>query len=155
MNFNIVLFEPEKPLNTGNIGRTCVLTDSSLHIINPSFSLDEKDVKRAGLDYWVHVDLHVYDTFDEFYKKHEGSNIYICTTKGKNLYTDMTYKRGDFFLFGKESCGLPERIMDIIDNNHKIRVPMISSTTRSLNLSNTANIVLYEALRQTGFSNMK
>lgn len=156
MNFNIVLFEPEKPLNTGNIGRTCVLTSSKLHLIKPfSFSLDEKEVRRAGLDYWKDVDLEIHENFYEFYEKYKRNNMYICTTKGKKFYTESSFKKGDFFIFGKESSGLPKEIMDIIEDNNKIKVPMINTTTRSLNLANTANIILYEALRQTGFPNMK
>ncbi|BAK81694.1 tRNA (cytidine(34)-2'-O)-methyltransferase [Candidatus Arthromitus sp. SFB-rat-Yit] len=156
MNFNIVLFEPEKPLNTGNIGRTCVLTNSKLHLIKPfNFSLDDKSVRRAGLDYWVDVDLYLYENFYDFYKKYKEHNIYICTTKGRKLYTDVSFKREDCFLFGKESRGLPTEIMDIIKDENKIRIPMINTTTRSLNVANTANIVLYEALRQVGFPGMK
>lgn len=156
MFFNIVLFEPEKPLNVGNIGRTCVLTNSKLHLIKPfNFSLEDKHVKRAGLDYWKNVDLSVYENFYEFYEKYKKHNIYICSTKGKKFYTENLFKYGDCFLFGKESKGLPEEIMNIIDDNYKIRVPMINTTTRSLNLANTTNIILYEALRQNGFLNMK
>ena len=152
MNFNIVLFEPEKPLNTGNIGRTCVLTNSKLHLIKPfNFSLDDKNVRRAGLDYWKEVDLYLYENFYDFYEKYREHNIYICTTKGKKFYTESIFKEGDCFLFGKESQGLPEEIMDIIKDENKIRIPMINTTTRSLNVANTANIVLYEALRQVGF----
>lgn len=155
MSFNIVLFEPEKPLNTGNIGRTCVLTNSRLHLIRPfSFSLDEKEIRRAGLDYWRHVDLEIHENFYNFYERYKGNNMYICTTKGKNFYTEPFYNKGDFFIFGKESSGLPKGIMDIIDDKYKIKVPMINTTTRSLNLANTANIILYEALRQGGFPNM-
>lgn len=156
MNFNIVLFEPEKPLNTGNIGRTCVLTNSKLHLIKPfNFSLDDKSVKRAGLDYWADVDLYLYEDFYDFYEKYNKHNIYICTTKGRKLYTDASFNREDCFLFGKESRGLPKEIMDIIKDENKIRIPMINTTTRSLNVANTANIVLYEALRQVGFPDMK
>lgn len=156
MCFNIVLFEPEKPLNTGNIGRTCVLTNSKLHLIKPfNFSLDEKSVRRAGLDYWDKVQLSVYENFYDFYEKYKENNIYICTTKGSKFYTEPKFKYGDCFLFGKESSGLPKYIMDIINDDYKIKVPMINTTTRSLNVANTANIILYEALRQVGFLNMK
>ncbi len=134
MNFNIVLFEPEKPLNTGNIGRTCVLTNSKLHLIKPfNFSLDDKNVRRAGLDYWKEVDLYLYENFYDFYEKYREHNIYICTTKGKKFYTESIFKEGGLFLFGKESQGLPEEIMDIIKDENKIRIPMINTTTRSLN----------------------
>lgn len=156
MNFNIVLFEPEKPLNTGNIGRTCVLTNSKLHLIKPfNFSLDDKSVRRAGLDYWKDVDLSLYENFYHFYEKYRKHNIYICTTKAKKFYTEPIFEKGDCFLFGKESQGLPDEIMDIIKDENKIRIPMINTTTRSLNVANTANIVLYEALRQVGFPNMR
>ena len=156
MFFNIVLFEPEKPLNTGNIGRTCVLTNSRLHLIKPfQFSLDDKQVKRAGLDYWKDVNVTIYDNFYDFYELHKDKNIYISSTKANQLYTEPSYQYGDCFLFGKESKGIPKEIMDIINDKYKIRVPMIESTTRSLNLANTVNIVLYEALRQVGFLNMK
>lgn len=156
MKFNIVLFEPEKPLNTGNIGRTCVLTNSKLHLIKPfNFSLEEKEVRRAGLDYWKDVDITVHENFYDFYNLYKNNNIYVCSTKATQIYTEPVYKYGDCFLFGKESKGLPKEIMDIIDDKFKIRVPMIKTTTRSLNVSNTANIILYEALRQIGFLNMK
>lgn len=156
MCFNIVLFEPEKPLNTGNIGRTCVLTNSKLHLIKPfNFSLDEKGIRRAGLDYWKDVDVSVYENFDKFYGKYKKNRIFICTTKASKFYTVPSYMYGDCFLFGKESKGLPQEIMDKIRDDYKIKVPMINTTTRSLNVANTANIVLYEALRQVGFLNMR
>lgn len=156
MCFNIVLFEPEKPLNTGNIGRTCVLTNSKLHLIKPfNFSLDEKEVKRAGLDYWKDVNLSVYENFYDFYEKYKHNRIFICSTKATQFYTNPSYKFGDCFLFGKESKGLPQEIMDMIEDDYKIRIPMINTTTRSLNVANTANIILYEALRQVGFLNMR
>lgn len=156
MSFNIVLFEPEKPLNTGNIGRTCVLTNSKLHLIKPfKFSLDEKEVKRAGLDYWKDVNLTVYENFYEFYEKYNQNRIFICSTKATKFYTNPSYRCGDCFLFGKESKGLPQEIMDIVDDDYKIRIPMINTTTRSLNVANTVNIILYEALRQVGFLNMR
>ena len=156
MFFNIVLFEPEKPLNTGNIGRTCVLTNSKLHLIKPfNYSHGEKEVKRAGLDYWKDVDVTVYENFYDFYKLHKHNNIYICSTKANKFYTDPSFKYGDCFLFGKESKGLQEEIMNMVEDEYKIRVPMINTTTRSLNVANTVNIILYEALRQVGFLNMK
>lgn len=156
MFFNIVLFQPEKPLNTGNIGRTCVLTNSKLHLIEPiSFSLDDKYVKRAGLDYWQNVDLTIHKSFEDFYNSHKENTIYICSTKAGRIYTEPSFKYGDCFLFGKESKGLPQGIMNMIQEKNKLRIPMVSTTTRSLNLSNCANIMLYEALRQVGFPNMK
>lgn len=155
MNLNIVLFQPEIPQNTGNIGRTCVLTDSSLHLIKPlGFSLDEKHLRRAGLDYWPHLDLHVYDSYEELVEKHKDANFYFSTTHGKKYYTDINYKQGDFIVFGRESRGLPDYIRESNPENC-IRVPMIKSSTRSLNLSNSVAIVTYEALRQMKFPNMK
>lgn len=156
MSLHIALFEPEKPLNTGNIGRTCVLTNTVLHIIKPfQFSLDEKEVRRAGLDYWKNVDVRVYENFYEFYDKFKENNIYICSTKAKKYYTDVVYKDSDVLLFGKESRGLPEYVTNLIKCEFKIKIPMIETTTRSLNVANSANIILYEALRQLGFPNMK
>lgn len=155
MNINIVLFEPEIPQNTGNIGRTCVLTDCKLHLIKPfGFSLDEKQVRRAGLDYWNEVDVEVHESYEALREKYKDATFYFCTTKGKNFYSDVQYKKGDFLVFGKESAGLPDAVRDS-DPERCIRVPMINTTTRSLNLSNTAAIIAYEALRQIGFPNMK
>lgn len=155
MNLNIVLFEPEIPQNTGNIGRTCVLTNSKLHLIKPlGFSLDEKAIKRAGLDYWQHLDYCLYESFEQLEEKYKSSNFYFSTTHAKKYYTDVKYKEGDFIVFGRESSGLPDKIKD----DHKeglIRVPMIETTTRSLNLSNSVAIVAYEALRQIDFPGMK
>lgn len=155
MNLNIVLFEPEIPQNTGNIARTCVLTNSSLHLIKPlGFSLDEKHLKRAGLDYWQYLDLHIYESYDELREKFKESTFYFSTTKGKNFYTDVKFKAGDFIVFGRESSGLPDRIRNS-DPERCIRVPMLETSTRSLNLSNTVAIMAYEALRQVDFPNMK
>ena len=150
MNLNIVLFQPEIPQNTGNIGRTCVLTNSTLHLIKPlGFSLDEKQLRRAGLDY-----LEIYESYEELRNKYKNANFYFSTTKGNKYYTDVKYKEGDFIVFGRESSGLPD---DIRNSNYDnlIRVPMINTTTRSLNLSNTVAIVAFEALRQIGFPEMK
>lgn len=155
MNLNIVLFEPEIPQNTGNIARTCVLTDCSLHLIKPlGFSLDEKHLKRAGLDYWPHLDLHVYDSYEELRDKYNGSDFYFSTTHGNKYYDEVKFKQGDFIVFGRESRGLPKSILES-DSEKCIRVPMIQTSTRSLNLSNTVAIVAYEALRQLKFPNMK
>ena len=155
MNLNIVLFQPEIPQNTGNIGRTCVLTDCKLHLIKPlGFSLEEKQLKRAGLDYWPYLDLEIHDSYESFREKYKNSTFYFSTTKGSKFYTEVEYKEGDFIIFGRESSGLPEDVR--LDNPEGcIRVPMINSTTRSLNLSNTVAIVTYEALRQIGFKDMK
>ncbi|WP_050608262.1 tRNA (cytidine(34)-2'-O)-methyltransferase [Clostridium niameyense] len=155
MNLNIVLFQPEIPQNTGNIARTCVLTDSKLHLIKPlGFSLDEKHLRRAGLDYWKYLDLTIYESYEELREKYKDSNFYFSTTHGDNYYNEVRFKSGDFIVFGRESSGLPDEIKN--NNLDKcIRVPMLSSSTRSLNLSNTVSVVAYEALRQIGFPNMK
>lgn len=155
MNLNIVLFEPEIPQNTGNIGRTCVLTNSSLHLIKPlGFSTDEKAVKRAGLDYWPQLDLHIYESFEELQEKNKNANFYFSTTHAKNYYTDVKFAEGDFIVFGRESSGLPDYIRNNNEDNC-IRVPMIETSTRSLNLSNSVAIVTYEALRQINFPHMR
>lgn len=155
MNLNIVLFEPEIPQNTGNIARTCVLTNSKLHLIKPlGFSLDEKQLKRAGLDYWQYLDLAVYDSYDELREKYKDSTFYFSTTHAEHSYHEVNFKEGDFIVFGKESSGLPDGIKES-DPERCIRVPMLNTSTRSLNLSNTVSIVTYEALRQMNFPNMK
>ncbi len=155
MNLNIVLYQPEIPQNTGNIARTCVLTNSKLHLIKPlGFSLDEKHLKRAGLDYWQYLDLEIHESYEDFRNKYKEANIYLSTTKRSRIYSDVTFKEGDFIMFGRESSGVPEHIREDIKDNC-IRVPMINTSTRSLNLSNSVSIVAYEALRQLGFPNMK
>lgn len=155
MNLNIVLFEPEIPQNTGNIGRTCVLTNCRLHLIKPlGFSLDEKQLKRAGLDYWPYLDLEIHESYDDLRNKYKDAHFYFSTTKGNKYYTDVQFKEGDFIIFGRESSGLPDRIRNSSPEDC-IRVPMINTTTRSLNLSNTVAIVAYEALRQLDFPEMK
>lgn len=155
MNLNIVLFEPEIPQNTGNIARTCVLTNCKLHLIKPlGFSLEEKHLKRAGLDYWEYLDLAVYDSYEELREKYKDSTFYFSTTHAENLYSEVQFKEGDFIVFGKESSGLPDSIRES-DPQRCMRVPMINTTTRSLNLSNTVSIVVYEGLRQMKFPNMK
>lgn len=151
---NIVLHEPEIPDNTGNIGRTCVATGTRLHLIEPlGFKLNEKELKRAGLDYWKDLDVTVYDSYDDFLMKNPGSRIYMATTKGLNLYSQVTYEPDSFIMFGKESGGIPEEIL-IHNKENAIRIPM-SQSIRSLNLSNSVAIVLYEALRQNNFANMQ
>ena len=152
--FNIVLHQPEIPANTGNIGRTCVATGTKLHLIRPfKFKLNEKELKRAGMDYWDKLDLSIYDSYDDFLEKNPGAKIYYATTKAPKKYTDVTFEDGSFIMFGKESAGIPE---DILYENKEtcIRIPM-NEEIRSLNLSNSAAIVLYEALRQTGFEAMQ
>jgi tRNA (cytidine/uridine-2'-O-)-methyltransferase len=152
---NVVLFNPEIPQNTGNIGRTCVLTDSRLHIIRPTgFEITDKNVRRAGLDYWPFLELHMYDSFEELMEKYQDARFFFSTTKGAVPYTEVEYRDEDFIVFGRESSGLPDSIRDG-GYGTNIRVPMIESSTRSLNLSNTVAIVVYEAKRQTGFKGMK
>ena len=150
---NIVLFEPEIPANTGNIGRTCVATNTRLHLIEPlGFRLNEKNLKRAGMDYWEHLDVTTYVDYRDFMEKNPGAKIYMATTKSPNLYTDVKYEPDCYIMFGKESAGIPEDIL--VDHQDTcVRIPMIGDI-RSLNLSNSVAIVLYEALRQHDFSHM-
>lgn len=151
MALNIVLVEPEIPHNTGNIARTCALTNTILHLVKPlGFSVDDKHLKRAGLDYWDLVEIHYYDSFFEVLEKYPDNDFYYATTKTKKNYTDINYKDNSFFVFGKETKGLSKEILD--GNSDKcIRIPMISNIARSLNLSNSVNIILFEALRQLDF----
>lgn len=155
MNLNIVLVEPEIPQNTGNIARTCVLTRSTLHLVRPlGFSIDDKSLKRAGLDYWKYLDVRYYDSINELYEKYTDGRFFYATTKALNKYTDIKYNMGDFLVFGKETAGLPK---DLIQKNADkcIRIPMVKESLRSLNLSNSVNIIMYEALRQIDFPEMK
>ena len=151
---NIVLHEPEIPGNTGNIGRTCVATGVKLHLIEPlGFQIDEKHLKRAGMDYWDKLDVTVYDDFNDFLAKNPGARIYMATTKSKQKYTDVNYEEDCFIMFGKESAGIPEEILlDYKDT--AVRIPMYPEI-RSLNLSNSVAIVLYEALRQHDFKGLE
>ena len=153
MNLDIVLYQPEIPQNTGNIARTCVLTNSTLHLIKPmGFKIDDKQVKRAGLDYWSELKLEVHESYEEFMEKYGDKRIFLATTHGGEHYDEVSFKEGDFIMFGRETSGVPEEV----HNAHEgIRVPMIKTSTRSLNLSNTAAIIAYEALRQIGFPEMK
>ena len=154
ITMNIVLHEPEIPANTGNIGRTCVATGTRLHLIEPlGFRLDEKSLKRAGLDYWQHLDVHVYSSYQEFLEKNPGAKVYMATTKAHQLYTEVNYEPDCFIMFGKESAGIPEEIL-IENEDTCVRIPM-NESIRSLNLSNSVAIVLYEALRQNDFSHMQ
>lgn len=150
---NIVLLEPEMPANTGNIGRTCVATGTKLHLIEPlGFKLTDKLIKRAGLDYWDKLDVTVYNDFQDFLDKNPGAKIYMATTKGRHVYSDVAYEPDDYLMFGKESAGIPEEIL--LDNQDRcVRIPMWGDI-RSLNLSNSVSIMLYEALRQNGFEHM-
>ena len=151
---NIILHQPEIPANTGNIGRTCVATGSTLHLIEPlGFRLNEKDIKRAGMDYWEHLDVRRYINFEDFLIKNPNAKIWMATTKAKHIYTDVTYRPDDYIMFGKESAGIPEEIL--VDYEETcVRIPMLDKI-RSLNLSNSVSIVLYEALRQNNFSHMQ
>jgi tRNA (cytidine/uridine-2'-O-)-methyltransferase len=153
IKMNIVLLEPEIPSNTGNIGRTCVATGTKLHLIEPlGFRLDEKQIKRAGLDYWKDLDLTVYDSYKDFIDKNPNARIYMATTKAQVCYTDVNYEPDCFLMFGKESAGIPEELL-LANKENTIRIPMIGDI-RSLNLGNSAAIVLYEALRQNKFEGM-
>jgi len=151
---NIVLHEPEIPSNTGNIGRTCVATGTRLHLIKPlGFSLDEKAVRRAGMDYWKDLDLSIYEDYQDFIDKNPDAKIYYATTKGQNKYTDVSFPEGAYIMFGKESAGIPEEIL-IEHPEECIRIPM-GHDIRSLNLSNSVAIVTYEALRQQDFGDLE
>ena len=154
MAFNIVLYEPEIPANTGNIGRTCVATGTRLHLIEPlGFRLGEKELRRAGMDYWKDLDVTTYLDYEDFLEKNPGAKIYMASTKALNVYSDVQYEPDCYLMFGKESAGIPEEIL----HRHKdtaIRIPM-NPQIRSLNLSNSVAVVLYEALRQQNFAHMQ
>lgn len=153
MSYNIVLVEPEIPQNTGNISRTCAVTDSSLHLIKPlGFSIEEKHLRRAGLDYWQYLDLHVYENLDEFFEKNKDGEFYYFSTKAPKRYTDVTYPDGAFLIFGKETKGLPEELLEK-NLERCVRIPM-KGALRSLNLSNSVAIAVYEALRQQDFDGL-
>ena len=150
---NIVLLEPEIPANTGNIGRTCVAAGTRLHLIEPlGFRLDEKNLRRAGMDYWKELDVSIYDDYHDFLDKNSGGKIYMATTKAERAYTEVSYEPDAYIMFGKESAGIPEEIL-VEHEPECIRIPMVGDT-RSLNLGNSVAIVLYEALRQNGFPGM-
>lgn len=150
---NIVLLEPEMPANTGNIGRTCVATNTRLHLIEPlGFHINDKMLKRAGLDYWDQLDVQIYDDYADFLAKNPGAKVYMATTKAPKAYTHVEFEPDCYIMFGKESAGIPEDIL--LDNQETcIRIPMVGDI-RSLNLSNSVAIVLYEALRQNNFEDM-
>ncbi len=151
---NIVLLEPEMPANTGNIGRTCVATGARLHLIDPlGFHLDEKSLKRAGMDYWSKVDYKRYIDFSDFVKQNGSPKIFMATTKAPKIYTEVRYDENAYIMFGKESAGIPEELL-IENKENCIRIPMLDGI-RSLNLSNSVAVILYEALRQNGFRNMQ
>lgn len=154
MAFNIILYEPEIPANTGNIGRTCAATGTSLHLIEPlGFRLNEKEIRRAGMDYWHKLDVNRYIDWADFKEKHPDARIYMATTKAKKIYTEVVYEPDCYLMFGKESAGIPEEIL-VENPDACVRIPM-AGEMRSLNLSNSAAVILYEALRQNGFSHMK
>jgi len=151
---NIVLLEPEIPQNTGNIGRTCVVTGSRLHLIEPlGFRINEKALKRAGMDYWSELDVTTYVDYNDFITRNPGAKIYMAETKAKKCYTQVNYEPDCFIMFGKESAGIPDEILGSNLENC-VRIPMIKST-RSLNLCNSVSVVLYEALRQNLFFDLE
>jgi len=151
--FNIVLFEPEIPANTGNIIRLCANTGAKLHLIQPlGFELDDKKLRRAGLDYHEWADIIVHDDFDMFLNNGTYNSLYALTTKGKTCYTEVKYQIGDALVFGPETRGLPECILNKLSEKQRLRLPMLPAS-RSLNLSNTVAVTLYEAWRQTDFIN--
>lgn len=150
---NIVLLEPEIPANTGNIGRTCVAAGARLHLIEPmGFQINEKQVRRAGLDYWDKLDYRIYDSYPDFLQKNPGAKIYMATTKAKQVYSEVSYEEDCYIMFGKESAGIPEEIL-VEHKETAVRIPMFGNI-RSLNLGNSVAVVLYEALRQHGFENL-
>lgn len=154
MALNVVLYEPEIPANTGNIGRTCVATGTRLHLIEPlGFQLNEKAIRRAGLDYWKDLDVTTYLDYEDFLRRNPGAKIYMATTKGIHVYSEVTYEPDCYVMFGKESAGIPEEILR--ENKERVvRIPM-NPKIRSLNLANSVAIVLYEALRQNQFFQMQ
>lgn len=149
MSFNIVLVEPEIPQNTGNIARTCAATGSRLHLVKPlGFEIDDKRLKRAGLDYWHFLDITFYENIDDFFAKNSGT-FYYASTKSQSKYSDVCFKDNDYILFGKETKGLDESLL-VKNPERCIRIPMINDA-RSLNLSNSVAVIIYEALRQNNF----
>ncbi len=151
---HVVLYQPEIPQNTGNIARTCAVTNSALHLIRPlGFSLEEKHVKRAGLDYWQHLDLHVHESLEELWELFPRKAFYYISTKGRKTYSDAPFAPGDFIVFGRETAGLPPRLLET-KKECSLRIPM-GEGLRSLNLANSVALVLYEALRQQGFPELR
>lgn len=152
--FHIVLVEPEIPQNTGNIARTCAATGSELHLVRPlGFDISEKALKRAGLDYWRLVEVHVHESFEELVSLYPEARFHFFTTKSRTLYTKAAFHAGDFFIFGKETKGLREELL-VAHKEHCVRIPMIDES-RSLNLSNAVAIAVYEGLRQNGFAGLQ
>ncbi|MCE5234701.1 MAG: tRNA (uridine(34)/cytosine(34)/5-carboxymethylaminomethyluridine(34)-2'-O)-methyltransferase TrmL [Clostridiaceae bacterium] len=151
--YNIVLVEPEIPQNTGNISRTCAVTGTRLHLVRPlGFTIDDKQLKRAGLDYWKDLDLTYYDSFEELEEKNPNARFFLFSTHAKRVYTEVSYRDGDFLVFGRETAGLGESLLARRADD-AVRIPM-KSDQRSLNLSNSVALALYEALRQTGFAGL-
>lgn len=150
--FNVVLLMPEHPGNVGNIARTCVLTESRLHLVRPfKFNLSDKYLKKAGIDYWDQVDLVIHDSLDEFLEYFSGKNFYLLETPSENRYTDVKFQDGDYLIFGREKEGIDQNLLD--DYRERVlTIPMTSKINRSLNLANSVSIVLYEALRQVDFN---
>lgn len=154
MQLNIVLLEPEIPQNTGNIARTCAATGARLHLVKPfGFAIDDKKLKRAGLDYWHLLDITYYESTEEFFDRNKGGEFFFATTKGRHIYSDVSYPDGAFLVFGKETRGIDEEIL-IKNEPRCIRIPMIEDA-RSLNLSNSVAVVAYEYLRQKGFPRLQ
>ena len=154
MPLNIVLVEPEIPQNTGNISRTCAATGSVLHLVRPlGFTIDDRKLKRAGLDYWQYLDIRYHDSLDDFFKAHQIGDFFFSTTKAKYKYSEVTYSQDSIIFFGKETAGLPEELLSK-NYDRSIRIPM-KEEARSLNLSNSVAIVVYEALRQLDFPDLK
>ena len=154
MSFNIVMVEPEIPQNTGNVARTCAVTGARLHLVEPmGFTIDDKKLKRAGLDYWHSLDITYYKNIDEFFDKNKGGRFFFATTKAANRYSDVHFADGDYILFGKETKGLDEDLLRA-NRDSCIRIPM-RTTMRSLNLSNSVAIIIYEALRQNDFFDLE
>lgn len=154
MQLNIVLLEPEIPQNTGNIARTCAATGARLHLVKPfGFKIDDRKLKRAGLDYWHLLDITYYENTAEFFEKNKGGQFFFATTKGRHVYSDVAYPDGAYLVFGKETKGIDEEIL-IKNEQRCIRIPMIDDA-RSLNLSNSVAIAAYEYLRQKGFPKLQ
>lgn len=153
-DINIVLLEPQIPQNTGNIARTCAATGASLHLIRPmGFEVDDKKLKRAGLDYWDQLDITYYEDIDDFFRRNPEANVYYFSTKALNKYTDVNYPKRVFLMFGREDAGLPEELL-LKNRELCVRLPM-RNDLRSLNLSNTAAVAVYEVLRQRNFDGMR
>lgn len=149
-DINIVLVEPQIPQNTGNIARTCAATGASLHLVKPmGFTVDDKKLKRAGLDYWHMLDITYYEGLDDFFEKNKDGNFFFLTTKGRRIFTEVSFPKNTFILFGREDAGLPEELLKAHEET-SLRIPMVDDA-RSLNLSNTAAIVAYEILRQWNY----